>query len=396
MTRWMRVLFCAAVCLMAASTVHAASQALIDAAKREGRVTWYTTLLVDDASGPLAAAFEKKYGIDVDFTRRDGSIQLRTILEEARSGTMKVDVFDGTTTAAFVMKENLAEAYKADSAVDIPAEYKDPNGYWTAQVLYFQTLGYNADLLPASEVPKSYRDLLDPKWKGKMAWTAEPQLTGGMGFIVNVLTAMGEREGMEFLTALAKQDLVRLRNGINGVTQALAAKQYPLGITVDNHHTVIANAKGGNVKWFYFEPVLGLSNNIGLIKGGPHPNAGKLLIDYILSPEGQTVLKQGHHIPSSSKVEPEVRDLKGGFRVNYISPAQGVAQTERAQAVFRQLFERPCPAIPVPATATQSSSRSRPISPPGSNAIARSASGRTRSCTACRRSSSSCSKARTI
>jgi len=339
MTRWTRALSFIAVSLLVATTGHAASQALVDAAKREGRVTWYTTLLVDDASGPLAAAFEKKYGIDVDFTRRDGSIQVRTILDEARAGAMKVDVFDGTTTAAFVMKENLAEPYKADSAVDIPAEYKDPNGYWTAQVLYFQTLGYNADLVPASEVPKSYRDLLDPKWKGKMAWTAEPQLTGGMGFIVNVLATMGEREGMAFLAALAKQALVRLNNGINGVTVALAAKQYPLGITVDNHHTVIANAKGGNVKWFYFEPVLGLSNNIGLIKGAPHPNAGKLLIDYILSVEGQTVLKQSHHIPSSSKVEPEVRDLKGGFRVNYISPAQGVAQTEKAQAIYNQLFK---------------------------------------------------------
>jgi iron(III) transport system substrate-binding protein len=339
MTRWTRSLSFIAALLMAATTAHAASQALIDAAKREGRVTWYTTLLVDDASGPLAAAFEKKYGIDVDFIRRDGSIQLRTILEEARSGTMKVDVFDGTTTAAFVMKENLAEPYKADSAVDIPAEYKDTNGYWTAQVLYFQTLGYNADLVPASEVPKSYRDLLDPKWKGKMAWAAEEQLTGGLGFIANIIETMGEREGMDFLTALSKQELVRLRNGINGITVALAAKQYPLGITVDNHHTVIANAKGGNVKWFYFEPVLGLSNNIGLIKNAPHPNAGKLLIDYILSVEGQTVLKQGHHIPSSSKVEPEVRDLKGGFRVNYISPAEGVAQTEKALAIYRQLFQ---------------------------------------------------------
>jgi ABC-type Fe3+ transport system substrate-binding protein len=339
MTRWTSALAGIAVCLLAATAAQAASQALIDAAKREGRVTWYTTLLVDDASGPLAAAFERKYGIDVDFIRRDGSIQLRTILEEARSGTMKVDVFDGTTTAAFVMKEGLAEPYKADSAADIPAEYKDPNGYWTAQVLYFQTLGYNADLVPESEVPKSYRDLLDPKWKGKLVWSAEQQLTGGLGFIVNVIETMGEREGMEFLSALSKQELVRLRNGINGITVALAAKQYPLGITVDNHHTVIANAKGGNVKWFYFEPVLGLSNNIGLIKGAPHPNAGKLLIDYILSVEGQTVLKEGHHIPASSKVEPEVRELKGGFRVNYISPAEGVAQTEKAQAIFNRLFQ---------------------------------------------------------
>ncbi len=149
---------------------------------------------------------------------------------------------------------------------------------------------------------------------------------------------MGEREGMDFLSALSKQELARVRTGINGVTVALSAKQFPLGITIDNHHTVIANAKGGNVKWFYFEPVLGLSNNIGLVKGAPHPNAGKLLIDYILSVEGQTVLKAGHHIPASSKVEPEMRDLKGGFRVNYISPAQGVAQTERAMAIYRQLF----------------------------------------------------------
>ena len=338
MTRWARGLICIATVLLAATTAQGASQALIDAAKREGRVTWYTTLLVDDASGPLAAAFEKKYGIDVDFIRRGGALQLRTILDEARSGTMKVDVFDGTTTAAFVMKENLAEAYKADSAADIPAEYKDPNGYWTAQVLYFQTLGYNADLVPASEVPKSYRDLLDPKWKGKLAWSVDDNLTGGLGFIVNVLATMGEREGMDILSALSKQELQRVRTGINGVTVALAGKQFPLGITIDNHHTVIANAKGANVKWFYFEPVLGLSNNIGLVKGAPHPNAGKLLIDYILSVEGQTVLKEGHHIPASAKVGPEMRDLKGGFRVNYISPAQGVAQTERALAIYRQLF----------------------------------------------------------
>lgn len=339
MTKWMRALSCLAAFLLAATTAHAASQSLIDAAKREGRVTWYTTLLVDDASGPLAAAFEKKYGIDVDFIRRDGALQLRTILNEAKSGSMKVDVFDGTTTAAFVMKENLAEAYKADTAADIPAEYKDPNGYWTAQVLYFQTLGYNADLVSASDVPKSYRDLLDPKWKGKLAWSVDDNLTGGLGFIINVLETMGEREGRAFLSALSKQELARVRTGINGVTVALAAKQYPLGITIDNHHTVIANAKGGNVKWFYFEPVLGLSNNIGLIKGAPHSNAGKLLIDYILSPEGQTILKQGHHIPASSKVEPEMRDLKGGFRVNYISPAQGVAQTERGLAIYRQIFQ---------------------------------------------------------
>jgi len=328
-----------AAVLFVAQPAQAASQALIDAAKREGRVTWYTTLLVDDASGPLAAAFEKKYpGIKVDFSRKDGSEHLRNILAEAKAGAMKADVFDGTTTAAFLMKEGIATPYKAETAAGVPARYKDPNGYWTAQVLYFQTLGYNADLVAPRDAPKTYRDLLDPKWKGKLAWSAEEQLTGGIGFIVNVLDTMGEAEGRAFLSALSKQDLNRVRTGINGVTRALAAKEFLVGVTVDNHHTVIANEKGAHVNWVAIPPVLGLSNNIGLVKGAPHPNAAKLLIDFNLSEEGQIVLKNGNHIPASEKVEAADPSLKRGFAVNYISPENGVAQTERGRAVLQEFW----------------------------------------------------------
>ena len=325
--------------LAVSSTAEAASQALIDAAKREGRVVWYTTLLLDEASGPLASAFEKKYpGIHVDVIRKDSSEHLRTIMSEARSGAKVADVFDGTTTAAFLMRDGVAEAYKADSAGDIPARYKDPNGYWTAQVLYFQTLGYNTDMVPASEAPKTYQDLLNARWKGRLGWTVDDQLTGGLGFVVNVLDSMGDQKGAEFLGQLAKQDIIRGRNGLNGVTRSLAAKEFPIGVTVDNHHIVIANNKGAHLKWVAISPVLGLSNNIGLIKGAPHPNAAKLLIDFNLSIEGQTVLKDGEHIPASDKVEARDPSLKRGFAVNYISPEAGVAQTERAQAVYRKYW----------------------------------------------------------
>ena len=335
------VLSLTAALLVAASPTYAASPALITAAKHEGRVTWYTTLLLREASGPLAAAFEKKYPeIHVELVRKDGSEHLRNILAEAKAGAVEGDVFDGTTTAAFLMKEGIAEPYKAESAKDIPARYKDPDGYWTAQVLYFQTLGYNADLVPPGDAPKTYRDLLDPKWKGKLAWSVEGQLTGGLGFIADVLDTMGEQEGMAFLTALAKQDIGRVRTGINGVTLALAAKQYEIGVTVDNHHIRIADAKGANLRWVPIEPVLGLSNNIGLIRGAPHPNAAKLLIDFNLSPEGQTVLRDGSHIPASEKVEAADPSLKRGFRVNYISPEKGVAYTEKALSVYNLVFGR--------------------------------------------------------
>jgi iron(III) transport system substrate-binding protein len=339
MSRYRNIAILAAALSVIAGAAQAATQALIDAAKHEGRVTWYTTLLADEASGPLAAAFEKKYpGIHVDFIRKDGLEHLRNILAEAKAGAMVADVFDGTTTAAFLMKEGIAAAYKAETAADIPARYKDPNGYWTAQVLYFQTLGYNSDLVRPSDAPKTYQDLLDPKWKGKLAWSAEDQLTGGLGFIVNVLDTMGDEKGEAFLGALAKQDLARIRTGINGVTRALAAKQYAIGVTVDNHHTVIASEKGAHVNWVALPPVLGLSNNIGLTKGALHPNAAKLLIDFNLSVEGQTVLKNGNHIPASERVEAADPSLKRGFAVNYISPEKGVEATMRAQAVFAKFW----------------------------------------------------------
>jgi len=313
-----------------------------DAAKRDGRITWYTTLLVDEASGPLAAAFERRYPeIHVDVIRKDGSTHLRNIMDEAKAGAMKADVFDGTTTAAFLMKAGIAEPYKPESARDIPARYKDPDGYWTAQVLYFQTLGYNADLVRPQDAPKTYRDLLDPKWKGKLAWSVEEQLTGGLGFIVNVLDSMGEERGTEYLTTLANQDIARIRTGINGVTLALADKRYAVGVTVDNHHARIVDEKGAHVNWVAIAPVLGLSNNIGLIKGAPHPNAARLLIDFNLSIEGQTVLKNGNHIPASEKVEAADPSLKRGFAVNYISPERGVAYTEKGLAVYRRIFGNP-------------------------------------------------------
>jgi ABC-type Fe3+ transport system substrate-binding protein len=333
------VLAVLAMLTVAAGAAQAASQALIDAAKREGRVVWYTTLLLDEASGPLAAAFEKKYpGIRVEVTRKDGSEHLRAIMAEAKSGARVADVFDGTTTAAFLMRDGIAESYHADSAADIPLRYKDPNGYWTAQVLYFQTLGYNADLVPENQAPGKYQDLLDPKWKGKLGWSVDEQLTGGLGLIVNILDAMGEEKGMEYLGALAKQDIIRVRTGLNGVTRSLAAKEFAVGLTVDNHHVVIANGNGAHLRWVPISPVLGLSNNIGLIKAAAHPNAAKLLIDFNLSVEGQTVLKNGDHIPASDKVEARDPALKRGFDVNYISPEAGVAQSERGQAVFRKFW----------------------------------------------------------
>ena len=99
-----------------------------------------------------------------------------------------------------------------------------------------------------------------------------------------------------------------------------------------------AHARAASQALIPAEPVLGLSNNIGLVRNAPHPNAGKLLFDFNLSVEGQIVLRNGNRIPASAKVEAPEPGLKQGFRVNYVSPAQGVAPTEKGEAALKEIW----------------------------------------------------------
>jgi ABC-type Fe3+ transport system substrate-binding protein len=317
----------------------AADAALIDAARKEGKVRWYTVILVDEGIGPIVAAFKTRYsGIEVDVTRANAVENARKIIEEDKAGRHEVDVFDGSTTAAPLFTAGLIAPYKAESAADIPDRYKHPDGYWTALLLEFLAPGYNTEMVSAAEAPKSYQDLLDPKWRGKMMWSAGTNLTSGPGFAANVIMVMGERDGVAYLEKLKTQDIIEIKGSGHDVIEALSSRRAPIALQIFNHHTVIEQALGHHVDWIKMEPVLGFSNNIGLVKNAPHPNAGKLLIDFILSPEAQTVIRNANHIPASTKVEAAVPSLKNGFRVNYVSPLDVTERNAAWQATFNKIF----------------------------------------------------------
>jgi len=338
----MRWLACAALSTAIAlpvSEARAADQALIDAARKEGKVRWYTVILVDEGIGPLVAGFKQRYpGIEIDVTRANAVENARKIIDEDKAGHHEADVFDGSTTAAPLFQAGLIAPYKADSAKDIPDRYKHPEGYWTALLLEFLAPGYNADLAKAEDVPKSYQDLLDPKWRGKLMWSAGQNLTGGPGFAANVTTVMGERDGVAYLEKLKRQDIIDIKGTGHDVIEALSAGRAPIALQIFTHHTVLERALGHHVEWIKMEPVLGFGNNIGLLKHAPHPNAGKLLIDFILSPEGQTVIRNANHIPASSKVDAAVPGLKNGFKVNYVSPLDVTERNAEWQATFNRIF----------------------------------------------------------
>jgi ABC-type Fe3+ transport system substrate-binding protein len=324
------------------TAAYAIDAAVIDAAKKEGEVVWYSTQIINQLVRPIAAAFEKKYpGIKVRYTRANATEVAVKILTEDRAGRPQSDVFDGTSTVVPLKQEGYVLQWLPEAAKDYPNLYKDPQGYWIASNLYINTPGYNTELVPKGTQPKTYQDLLDPKWSGKIAWNSLPSTSGGVGFIGTVLAEMGDDRGMAYLRAFAKQKVANVPAAARQVLDQVIAGEYALALQIFNHHAVISAKKGAPVDWIKMEPATGSLSVIAIHKSAPHPNAAKLLVDFIISREGQEVFRAAEYLPADPVVpalDPTLKPEEGHFRVHFFSPEAIEENLAKWKRVFDELF----------------------------------------------------------
>jgi ABC-type Fe3+ transport system substrate-binding protein len=319
----------------------AADNTLYDAAKKEGEVVWYTSLIVNQAVRPLVAAFEKEYpGIDVKYSRADSGPNAIKIIDEARAGRAVGDVFDGIATAPPLLKAGLVAQFVPASADQYPPALRDPDGRWNALVVYFLTPGINTQLVGQDEITTA-ADLLNPKWKGTIAWSTDPW-SGSAVYVGSVLQSMGEDKGMGFLHALAKQGIVNVEATNRAILDQVILGQYAIALSIFNHHADISARKGAPVAWLKVEPISAPFHSIGLVNNAPHPNAGKLLIDFLLSREGQQAFAEAGYLPAMPSMPAKTPGLKpeaGGFAANFISPATMSANIDRWIKIKKKLFD---------------------------------------------------------
>ncbi|HLH95534.1 MAG TPA: extracellular solute-binding protein [Xanthobacteraceae bacterium] len=328
--------------LIGCGHAYAIDPAVIAAAKKEGEVTWYSTQIINQVVRPIAAAFEKKYpGIKVHYTRANANEVAVKILNESRAGHPQSDVFDGTSTVVPLKQEGYVLQWQPEAAKGYPDLYKDPEGYWVASNIYINTPGYNTSLVPKGTEPHTYQDLLDPKWRGKMAWNGLPSTSGGMGFVATVLAEMGDQKGMDYLRAFSKQKVANVAAAAREVLDEVIAGEYSIGLQIFNHHAVISAKKGAPVDWIKMEPATGTLSVISIHKNAPHPNAAKLLVDFIISKEGQQVLRNADYLTADPEVPalvPELKPEEGHFRVHFFSPEAIEQGTPKWKKIFDELF----------------------------------------------------------
>ena len=316
----------------------AADQALIEAARKEGVVVWYTGLVVNQMVVPAADAFAKKYSVKVDYVRVD-SVPVR-ITNEAQAGRVLADVFDGVN-APVLKQQGVVAKWLPDAASRLPAQYSDPEGYWTATNQFTLTPAFNTNLVPKGTEPRTFEDLLDPKWKGKMAWDTSPTVSAGPGFVGLILATMGQEKGTEYLKRLSTQNIASMRVIARQVLDQVIAGEFSISLQMYNHHIPISAAQGAPVAWIPMQPALGVLSVISLTKDAPHPNAGKLLIDFLSSPDGQELYKAADYIPVDPTVPPKDPSLRPNgetFKAHYMAPERLVAGMPEWTKTFENIF----------------------------------------------------------
>ncbi len=320
---------------------HAADAAMIEAAKKEGRVVWYTTQILNQFARPAAEAFERKYGVKVDVIRADSNEVALRILNESRAGHVLADVFDGTAAVASLKKANLVMQWTPDSAKRLPAGSVDADNYWVGTNLYVLTPGFNTDLVPRGTEPKTYADLLSPKWKGKIVWNTAPSPSAAGGFVGVVLTDMGPEKGMAYLRDLARQNIAGLQVAARQVLDQVIAGEYAIALNIFNNHAVISAAKGAPSAWIPMNPSMAVLSVISVTKDPPHPSAGKLLVDFLVSEEGQKIYRDADYMPMDPAVaakDPSLRPDGEKFRAITFTPEQIEANMPAWAGVYQQLF----------------------------------------------------------
>ncbi len=331
---------CFAACL-AAAQAHAADAALIEAARAEKQVVWYTTQAVGDLVEPLARGFEAKYGVKVSYTRNSAVELVLKVGNEAKANRREVDVVDGTFSVAALKRTGTILKWLPDAARRFPKDFVDPQGYWVATNIYVATPAVNTDLVPHGAEPKTLSDLLDPRWKNKIVWSVVPGSATGAGFIAAVLKQEGEAKTRAYLSELAKQNIAGLAFPARAVLDQVIAGEYAMILQNFNSQAVVAARKGAPTRWIPLSPASVVLTGASVVKDAPHPNAAKLLLDYLVSEEGQKIFRDSDYVPADPNVparDASVRPDGVNMRAEYFTPEEVDARMPEWSALFKEYF----------------------------------------------------------
>ena len=308
------VIALAVVVALAVAVPVPAQDAKVDAAKKEGKVVWYTSLVLPSAER-VAKLFEAAYpGIKVEVHRTGSERILQRVMQELQANIRNADVIHTSDAGHFVLLKDkkLLMKYTPAGVDAFPAGFKDRDGYYYGLRATLNVIAYNTKAVSAADAPKTWKDLLDPKWKGKLV-TAHP---GYSGVVATHVLALSHLHGWDYFKQLA-QNRVMIKQSAADPSSVVASGERVVAVNGGEYSAYQVKKKGNPIEIVYpKEGVPLVVSPTAITAFAPHPNAAKLFTDFTFTREVQQVLADseglytGHPDVKYPADKPKLSDLK--------------------------------------------------------------------------------------
>jgi iron(III) transport system substrate-binding protein len=314
--------------------------ALIEAARKEGKLAFYSALELS-VGERVGKAFEAKYpGISVRVERSGAERIFQRIAQEQASGINAVDVANSTDPAHYLDwkgRDWLAPYLPDDVAQHFPADQTDPDGMYATSCGWIEAIGYNSSLVKAADAPKSYADLLDPKWQGKIV-KGHP---GYSGAIMTATFVLVRELGWSFFERLAQQKVMQVQSAADP-PKKLQLGERAVMADGNDYNLLLLRDQGQPVEVVYAtegSPLIIVPS--GIFRSAPNPNAARLFQSYFLSAEGQQLLVDsfGHRSFHAQIKEKPGRLPLSALKLLKSDPAAVLAQSEEIKARYAKIFK---------------------------------------------------------
>ena len=307
------------------------TERLIAGAKKEGALTFYSSSVAEDTA-PVIEAFKKKYGLDVQVWRGSTETIIQRAVAETRAGRCPADAYHaGSPALEPLHRENLLQAVKSPAADAVMPQAKRPHGEYVGISVNLFAAAYNTNLVKADEVPKSYADLTDPKWKGRLAIEADD-----VPWFAAIVSAMEEDKGLKLFKDIVQTNGLSARKGHTLLANMVGAGEVPLALTVFSYKSDQLQRAGAPVRTFYLPPVIALATGISVSRCALHPHAAVLFYDFMLG-EAQAILAKRDLVPTN----PAIMPLPAGLTLTFMDPTQMLDQGAKWTALWEKIITKP-------------------------------------------------------
>ena len=313
---------------LASSDSASRHQRLVEAARKEGSVTVYTSNAAETIK-VLSADFEKRYGVRVNAWRASSAKVLQRMAAEKRANRWDFDAVGVSSPEleALHREELLQEIDSAWHKEMLEGTLPAHRG-WAPQFINVFVQAYNTKAVKKRDLPKRWSDLLEPRWKGMLGVEAKSG-----EWYCSLLKNLGEEKGAELFREIAARSGLSVRSGNSVLANMVVSGEVPLALAVYSHMIEQAKQQGAPVDWFAIDPMIGRSNGIGVSRKPPHPSAALLFYEYAIGDAQPLMLKMNYLSPVKQLAWP----LRGA-KILFVDPAADGAEVERCDKAYDALI----------------------------------------------------------